>query len=114
MEWGLCCLKCGKTPKDGIVIHVDHIKPRSVYPKLALKLSNLQPLCEKCNKAKGATIADYRPKMGKIKVTIRLLLAISFVALIVTNQAIMIHAAPYLAEYLGLMTAETCEAQVVP
>lgn len=47
-----CCL-CGSTPKEGIVLHVDHIKPRSLYPKLELVESNLQVLCEDCNLGKS-------------------------------------------------------------
>ncbi len=47
-----CCL-CGRSPKDGIVLHVDHIKPRSKYPELELKLRNLQILCEDCNLGKS-------------------------------------------------------------
>lgn len=34
-------------------MHVDHIKPFSRYPELAMKLSNLQLLCEDCNQGKG-------------------------------------------------------------
>ncbi len=38
----------------GIPLHVDHIKPRSKYPDLALDINNLQILCESCNLGKGA------------------------------------------------------------
>jgi hypothetical protein len=48
------CSVCGRSKKDGIVIHVDHIKPRSKYPELELDPSNLQLLCEDCNLGKGA------------------------------------------------------------
>ena len=47
------CLACGRSAKDGVVIHVDHIKPRRFFPDLALKLSNTQVLCEICNHGKG-------------------------------------------------------------
>ena len=47
-----CCM-CGRTPNDGIILHVDHIKPRSKYPELELKLRNLQILCEDCNLGKS-------------------------------------------------------------
>ncbi|MDP2562764.1 HNH endonuclease [Psychrobium sp. 1_MG-2023] len=43
------CACCGATPETGAVLHVDHIKPRSKYPELALCLDNLQILCEICN-----------------------------------------------------------------
>jgi len=45
---------CGKSKhKDDAILHVDHIKPRSKYPDLALELKNLQVLCEDCNIGKG-------------------------------------------------------------
>lgn len=47
------CVCCGATPEHGVRLHVDHIKPRSRYPQLALALSNLQILCEDCNLGKG-------------------------------------------------------------
>ena len=53
--YGRTCMCCGaKHGVDGIVIHVDHIKPRSKYPELSLELKNLQILCHDCNKGKGA------------------------------------------------------------
>lgn len=57
------CMMCGRSPKaHGIVIHVDHIKPRSKYPDLALCFENLQLLCEDCNIGKGNKYdTDYRP-----------------------------------------------------
>jgi len=48
------CMLCGKSKhKDDAILHVDHIKPRSKYPDLALELKNLQVLCEDCNIGKG-------------------------------------------------------------
>ncbi len=52
-EHGAACQCCGKTAKDGIVINVDHIKPRRDFPELALDVTNLQVLCGECNKGKG-------------------------------------------------------------
>lgn len=49
-----------KKLKEQVLLNVDHIKPLSQYPELALDIKNLQILCSKCNKQKGATIADYR------------------------------------------------------
>lgn len=50
---GACCL-CGRSTRDhSVVLHVDHIKPRSTHPALALTLSNLQVLCEDCNMGKS-------------------------------------------------------------
>lgn len=49
-----CCVYCGRSrTSHGVVIHVDHIKPRSKFPHLALELSNLQVTCEDCNLGKG-------------------------------------------------------------
>lgn len=49
------CQCCGATAEDGARIHVDHIKPRSKYPRLALQLNNLQILCGECNIGKSNT-----------------------------------------------------------
>ncbi|WP_374684733.1 HNH endonuclease [Scandinavium hiltneri] len=43
------CVYCGRSRRDGVKLHVDHIKPRSKYPQLALEFSNFQVLCENCN-----------------------------------------------------------------
>lgn len=53
------CMKCG-----GIdVLHVDHIKPKSKFPELALDINNLQVLCEECNMAKGNKyVKDFRSR----------------------------------------------------
>ena len=48
---GRKCMACGC---EGGEIHVDHIKPRSKFPELALTLENLQILCADCNLGKGA------------------------------------------------------------
>lgn len=50
-KFGKKCMACGA---DCVSVHVDHIKPRSKYPKLSLCLSNLQILCLDCNEGKGA------------------------------------------------------------
>lgn len=43
------CNLCGATADDCVILHVDHIKPRSLYPDLEMDLDNLQVLCEDCN-----------------------------------------------------------------
>ena len=53
MKHGARCQCCGATAADGASMHVDHIKPRSKFPDLALELSNLQVLCSLCNTAKS-------------------------------------------------------------
>jgi len=51
-QHGSRCQCCGATPADGLMMHVDHIKPRRTHPHLALVLDNLQVLCEVCNHGK--------------------------------------------------------------
>ena len=56
---GAACRLCGRTKwGDGASLHVDHIKPRFLYPELALSPSNLQVLCEDCNKGKSWRFCD--------------------------------------------------------
>ena len=50
---GAVCQCCGASRADGARIHVDHIKPRSLHPELALSVDNLQVLCGNCNLGKG-------------------------------------------------------------
>lgn len=52
---GRQCMVCGFTPTPGCKerLVVDHIKPRSKFPDLALSLSNLQILCNSCNMGKS-------------------------------------------------------------
>ena len=47
--YGNSCICCGAKPNDDVVLHVDHIKPRSLYPELELDINNLQILCADCN-----------------------------------------------------------------
>ena len=47
------CMCCGATPATGAVMNVDHIKPRKLFPQLALNINNLQILCHECNHGKG-------------------------------------------------------------
>lgn len=64
-KYGSTCLCCGSKNH----INVDHIKPRSSYPELALDFDNLQVLCAGCNLAKGwKDETDYRPKAQEQKV----------------------------------------------
>lgn len=51
-RYGPKCQCCGAEPPD-VKIHVDHIKPRKLFPHLALDVDNLQILCEDCNHGKG-------------------------------------------------------------
>lgn len=51
-KYGNRCQCCGGRPSDGLTMHVDHVKPRSTHPELALDINNLQVLCEDCNVGK--------------------------------------------------------------
>lgn len=51
--YGAKCQCCGATPANGAVMNVDHIKPRKLFPELALDIQNLQVLCHECNHGKG-------------------------------------------------------------
>lgn len=52
-KYGPRCQCCGATPATGAVMNVDHIKPRKLFPQLALDVDNLQILCHECNHGKG-------------------------------------------------------------
>lgn len=58
--YGSACMKCGCTKGPP---HVDHIKPKSIFPELTFSVNNLQVLCKSCNFKKGSVeIYDYRPR----------------------------------------------------
>lgn len=50
---GGSCKLCGCRATAENPIQVDHIKPRSLHPELALVESNLQVLCKSCNMGKS-------------------------------------------------------------
>ena len=54
-KYGPTCMLCGSTKGPA---HVDHVKPRSKYPDLALEISNLQVLCKSCNLGKSNIYED--------------------------------------------------------
>lgn len=57
--YGRVCMKCGDVDN----LHVDHVKPKSKYPRLAYKFSNMQILCKTCNYDKSnKNCNDYRQK----------------------------------------------------
>lgn len=45
--------QCQLCKRSDVVLHVDHIKPRSKYPRLELSIDNLQILCVDCNLGKS-------------------------------------------------------------
>lgn len=54
------CVLCGRGAPEGARLNVDHIKPRRLFPALALSISNLQVLCSLCNRGKGNRADDWR------------------------------------------------------
>ena len=60
VKYGNRCQCCGASPKDGVRLNVDHIKPRRKFPSLALDIANLQVLCAGCNAGKGNRDEDWR------------------------------------------------------
>ena len=57
-EQGRLCRQCGQHIIRDFDLTVDHIRPRSKFPELALDKSNLQILCRQCNSSKGNTTFD--------------------------------------------------------
>jgi hypothetical protein len=58
-KYGRTCMLCRVTEGE---MHVDHIKPRSLYPELELDPTNLQVLCRACNLGKSnKDSTDFRP-----------------------------------------------------
>lgn len=49
------CQLCGRSRKDGIILHVDHIIPLSKDWSKRLDRNNLQVLCKECNLGKSNT-----------------------------------------------------------
>ncbi len=49
-KYGRICMLCRAKDTE---LHVDHIKPKSKYPHLALDPDNLQVLCRQCNLGKS-------------------------------------------------------------
>lgn len=67
---GGCCKLCGCRGTESSPIHVDHIKPRSLHPELALVESNLQVLCKACNLGKSnkdSTDWRFRPSQELVE-----------------------------------------------
>ena len=50
---GEICAYCNEKPKPGVTLTIDHIKPVSKFPELALDIDNLQVLCWECNQKKS-------------------------------------------------------------
>lgn len=51
LERDRCCKLCGRGPKEGIKLHIDHIIPYSLGGTTTL--DNLQTLCQDCNIGKS-------------------------------------------------------------
>lgn len=64
-KYGSLCMLCGSKDR----LQIDHIKPRSKFPKLTYDINNLQILCMECNKGKGAKyFDDWRPETDLIMI----------------------------------------------
>jgi hypothetical protein len=50
---GEVCAYCKAIPSPGLSLTIDHIKPVSKFPELALDIDNLQVLCWECNQKKS-------------------------------------------------------------
>jgi hypothetical protein len=79
---GARCAACGRTPqRDGICVHVDHIKPISLHWELRANPDNLQVLCADCNVGKSNKFSDSwnpsAPKNGEFPLTEEMLKSIS-------------------------------------
>lgn len=63
---GGSCKLCGCRASSDNPLQVDHIKPRSKHPELALVESNMQVLCKNCNQGKSNKDAtDWRFKASQ-------------------------------------------------
>lgn len=77
-KYGFKCMACGDAPSSGAIIEVDHIKPSSKFPELALSIDNLQVLCRRCNRGKSNQyFDDLRPRVQPGLPTRRKLKALS-------------------------------------
>lgn len=65
-RYGPVCMTCGATPRtSGEPIQVDHIKPRSLFPWLAMDPDNLAIACAACNMGKSnRDFTDWRHEHG--------------------------------------------------
>ena len=54
-RYGLKCLRCGA---ENVVLQVDHIKPRSAYPRLALDPDKITCKCYACHATPGNPICE--------------------------------------------------------
>jgi hypothetical protein len=63
-----CCDLCGRSYREhGVALEVDHIKPRSRFPSLAMDKDNLQILCFDCNRSKSnRDTTDWRSPQEQI------------------------------------------------
>jgi 5-methylcytosine-specific restriction endonuclease McrA len=61
LRYGNCCLACGVSD---VRLTEDHVVPLVLGG--SDHISNIQPLCARCNKRKGTKTVDYRAKQGII------------------------------------------------
>lgn len=63
---GFKCVKCGRSAKDGVRLHVDHIVPVSRGGKSVM--NNLQTLCEDCNCGERQQILGVKAVVSEIRI----------------------------------------------
>lgn len=68
-EFALLCARydnrCLRCRRKGLKLTIDHIVPLS-KTGTSNDISNVQPLCRKCNSAKGPKAIDYRPEFSSL------------------------------------------------
>ena len=66
---GYKCQCCGRTIKDGVILHVHHVKYRSQGGTNSM--SNLATVCDKCHTPKnhkpGGKLYNWKPKLSSFK-----------------------------------------------
>jgi len=59
-KYNSTCQRCGRTPKDGVKLHIDHIVPFNISRDNSK--SNLWVLCSECNEGKKDFFKDQNAK----------------------------------------------------
>lgn len=104
-RYGKKCHATGLTEADGFTMSVDHIKPRSLYPHLELKMSNMQVLTLGLNKEKGTKHSprlDFRPLRWKLYYRLKPIVALLVIVLFVASLFVLSEVDTQKAESLRL------------
>jgi 5-methylcytosine-specific restriction endonuclease McrA len=57
---GFKCRYCGRGAKQEVVLHVDHVQPRSAGG--TDDIDNLVTACQECNIGKGSALIENKPE----------------------------------------------------